>query len=112
MFPINAGFNHPVDGLKEVVAVGLNVKSDEVRTKKTIHQLALPRADAESLRVWPRYMPEDRHAGIGSFLFDQPRQQGKVIILYEHNRLGNIFDLFENSSGEFFVHFLVTLPVL
>ena len=45
------------------------MKADQIGAQKSIENLALPGANAKSLRIGPRNMPEDRHTGVGPFLF-------------------------------------------
>ena len=111
VLPVDARLDDAVDGLEEIVAVRLNVKSDQVGAEQTIHQLALPGANAKGFRIRPRDMPEDGHARIGPLFLDQPGQQRKVIVLDEHDGLGDILDLLEHGGHELAVDVLIVLPV-
>ena len=81
MFPVNPGFQGPVNRLQKVVAVKLDVKADEVCPQHPMQKFPLPGADAEGFGIRPGNMPEKSDAGIRPLFFDQAGEQGKVIIL-------------------------------
>ena len=62
--PIDARFQRAVHGLQKVVAVRLDVEADQVGAQQAVEQFALPRADAEGLRIRPGDVPEDGDARI------------------------------------------------
>ena len=89
----------------------LYVKTDDVGAEEAFEKLPLPGADAKRFRIGPRNVPEHRHARVRPLLFDQPRQQRKVIVLNEHERLIGVLHLLQHRFGEHLVHALVLLPV-
>src|SRR5260370_10182282 len=90
----------------------LNVKSDEIRSQQSVHQLPLPGTDTEGFRVGPRDMPENSHARVRPVLLDHLWQQSEVVVLHQHYGLGDVLDLPEHRSGELAIHLLRVLPVL
>ena len=60
VFPIDARLDDPVDRLQKIGAMRLDVESDQIGAQQAIHQLALPGANSEGLRIRPRNVPEDR----------------------------------------------------
>src|SRR5690348_10292640 len=62
--PLGQSFQSPVNRLKKIIAMRLDVKADEIGAQQAIEKIALPRTDAKDLRIWPRYRPEDCHAGV------------------------------------------------
>ena len=111
VFPVDARFDNAVDRLQEVGAVRLNVEAEEIGAQQPVHQFALPRTNPERLRIRPGNMPEDGHARVGPALLDHSRQQGKVIILHQHDRAADVLHLFQQGVRELAVHFLIMLPV-
>ena len=87
MFPIDSRFQRAVHGLEEVVAMRLDVKSDQIRAQHSVDQFPLPGADAECFSIRPGNMPENCNPRVGTFLLDQSRQQGEVVVLNQHQRL-------------------------
>jgi hypothetical protein len=88
------------------------MEPDQVRAQHAVEQLALPRTNAESLRIRPGNVPEDRNARVGPAFLDQARQQGEMIILDEHHRFLFTAHFVQQHSGEFPIHRLVVFPVL
>ena len=107
---IDPGFQEAIDALDEVVAVELDMESDDRAAEKPVQDLLAPRTDAEHLRVRPRDMPEGDDRRFGQPLADQPRQQGEVIILDQHDRVSG-FGLLDHDLGELPVHGLIAFPV-
>ena len=101
-FPFDSGFQNRVDGLQKIVAVSLCVKADQIGSEQAVEELALPGADAESFRIGPRNMPEDRDASVGTSLFDHPRQKREMIVLHEQEGMLRILQFIEHGSGELF----------
>src|SRR5689334_15302997 len=62
--PLGQSFQSPVNRLKKIIAVRLDVKADEIGAQQAIEKIALPRTDAKDFRIRPRYMPKDCHAGV------------------------------------------------
>ena len=111
MFPFHARFQGAIYGLQKIVAMGLNVKTDEICSQEPVEQLALPRTDTECLRIRPGNVPEDGYAGIRPLLFDQFRQQCKVIILDEQRRLLCACHLLQHCLGKLPVRLYIVLPI-
>src|SRR5262249_18673902 len=107
MFPVNPGFQSTVDGLQEVVAVGLNGEADQVRSQQSIEQLTLPWADTESFRIGPRNMPKDRHTRVGTFFLNQPRYERKVIVLHQHYRMFDSTHFLQNGRCKLSIDLLI-----
>src|SRR5579872_4203471 len=111
LVPVNTGFNNAVDRLQKVRTVRLNVESDEVRTEKPVYKFALPRADAECLRIRPGNMPENSDAGVGTTQLDHAWQKREVVVLQQDHRPADIFHFFEQCVSEFPVDVLIVLPI-
>src|SRR6266436_6941176 len=79
--PFGEGFHGAIYCGKKIIAVGLNVKADEVGAQQTVDQFALPGADAENFRIRPGNVPEDGDAGIGARFLDHAGKQREMIIL-------------------------------
>ena len=111
VLPIDTGLQGAVHCFQKVVAMRLDVESDQVRSEHAVEQLALPGTDGERLGIGPGNVPENRHTRVGTPFLDHARQEGKVIILHEHGGARFTFHLVEESVGEFPVHGLVVLPI-
>ena len=96
---------------QEVPAVALHLKGDQVVGEQSRDQLAPPRADAKSIRVGPRDVPEERGAGVGPQRPQRRRHERQVIVLDEHRRVGRS-DLGVNRRGEPRVDVLIGRPIL
>ena len=79
--PFREGFDGAIDGGKKIVAVGLNVKTDEIGAEQPVDQFALPGADAEDFGIRPGDVPEDGDASVGARFLDHAGKQGEMIIL-------------------------------
>ncbi len=110
VLPVHARLERPVDSLLEVVAVGLNMEPDEVRSQHAIQQFALPRADAERLRIGPWDVPEDRHSRVGALLLDHARQQREMVILHQNHGRRLIAHFVQHRCREFPVHDTILFP--
>src|SRR5262249_10421869 len=64
VLPVDPRLECAVHSLEEIVAVELDVEADQVRSQHALKELALPRGDPKRLRVWPRYVPEERDASV------------------------------------------------
>ena len=111
VLPIDARFQRAVHRFQEVVAMRLNVESDQIRSQHAVQQFALPRANPEGFRIGPRNVPEDGHARIRPAILDHPRQQCEVIILDQHDGLVFAAHLVQQDGGELAVHGAVLLPI-
>ena len=111
MLAIDARLQGLVDGLQEIVAVRLDVESDQVGGQHAIQQFALPRADAKGLGIGPWDVPKYCDTSIGSFLFHHARKQGEVIVLDEDKRVAGAVDLLEQCRREFTVDAAIVVPV-
>ncbi len=109
--PFDAGFKKAIHGVQKVAAMRLNVEADEIGSEQPVEQFLPPRADAERLRVGPRDVPEDGHAGVGSLGLDERRQPREVVVLDEQQWLLDIGDFVEDGVGELLIHALVVMPV-
>ena len=65
----------------------LGMKSEDGTAKKTVDDFPAPGNDAEGLRVRPWNMPEHDHGGSRQSFPDHARQQRKVIVLNEDDRI-------------------------
>src|ERR1700684_2925843 len=74
--------------------------------------MPLPRANAKSLLIWPRDVPENGDPRVRSFRFDQPGQQCKMVVLHQDHGFGRILNFLEKGYSKFAIHFLILLPVL
>lgn len=100
-----------VHSLKEEVAVSLDMKADQIGAPKPVDNFALRGTNTECLRVGPRNVPENRHAGIGPFFLHEMREQCKVIIVDEQRRMLGPGHLLQHCLREPVVYFLIVLPV-
>ncbi len=83
--PLGDRFHSVIHGFEKIVAVRLNMETDQVCPEQSLDQLALPRADAEHFRIGPGNMPENRDGGVGARLLHHFRKQGEVIVLGKKN---------------------------
>jgi len=111
MIPVNASLKHTIYGAHEIVAVSLDMKSDEICTQQPIQQILLPRAYAEGVRIGPGYMPEDGDSGVRHPFLDHAGKQREVVILDEDDRTAFGGDLLRKRIGESSVDLLVELPI-
>src|SRR5689334_15321128 len=94
-----------------MIAVILNVKSDEIGAKQAFQQFALPGADSKGFWVWPRDVPEDADSRVGAALLDHEGQKGEVVVLNNDDRVLRFGHFFDDGVSEFFVNLLILLPV-
>src|ERR1700719_1280065 len=97
--------------MQKVVAMRLDVKSNQICAEQPINQLALPGADAEGFRIGPRNMPENGHAHVWPLFLQHAWEQGKVIILNQNHRIRRIRDFLNRRCGKLAFDFLIKLPV-
>ena len=109
---VDARLESAIDRIQEIVAMALDVESDQVGAEQSVEQLALPGANAERLGIGPGDVPEDGDAGIRAPLLDHPRQERKVIVLDEHHGRFFLGDFLEHGIGELAVHHPVGFPVV
>jgi len=109
--PLRNSLQRAVHGFQKIVAVRLNVKSDQVRPQQPVHELTLPGANAKHFRVRPRNVPENRDARIGPRLLYHPREQCEVIILRQQNRRFRPLHFLQDRVGKPPVDFLILQPV-
>ena len=84
--PLNARLQGRVHGLQKIVAMRLNMETDEIGPQQPFQQLVLPWTYPEGLRIRPWYMPEDSDASVRAPFFDQLRQKRKMVILNDDDR--------------------------
>ena len=109
-FPVNPSLDEAIHSFEEVVAVELRMKAQDRTSEEAADDLFLEGANAERLGVRPRYVPEGDDRGARQPLFQQARQDRKVIILHEDDRLLRR-RLPRNRIGEQLIDFVVRLPV-
>jgi hypothetical protein len=110
--PIGKCLNRAIDCFQKIIAMPLNVETDEVSSQKTVDKFTLTRAYAEGLCIGPRYVPEDSDTRVRPCFFDHSWEQSEVIILDEkHGRFG-AFHLAKDGICEAAVNLLVVKPVL
>ena len=100
----------PVDRGAEVGAVQLGLQPDNRAAEQALHQFALPRADRQLVGVRPRDVPEADDGGARQPRADQSRQQRKVIVLHQHDRVVRA-GLGQHRVGKALIDALVVLPV-
>ena len=111
VFPVNTGFQRTVHGLQEVCAKRLDMEPDQIGPQQSIHQLPLPRTNAERFRMRPRNMPENRDPRIGTLLLDHPGQQSKVIVLCQQQGILCPRHFLQHCISKLLVYLPVMLPV-
>ena len=112
MLPFHARFQRAIYCLQKIVAMGLNVKTDQVCGQQSVEKLALPGTDTECLRIRPGNVPEDCNAGVRPLLLDHLRQQSKVVILNKQGRLFRAGHLVQHRFGKLPVHLFIMFPIL
>ena len=110
-FPFDAAFDGLVHGFEKIIAMRLDVETDQIGAEQAVEQFALPGTNREGFRIGPGNVPENRDASVGPRGLDQPRQQREVIILNQHERRFGGFDFLQHGLREFFVDALVVLPI-
>ena len=110
--PLRQRFHGVVHGLQKIIAVRLNVESDQVRAQQAVHQFPLPRADAEHFGIRPRNVPENRHARVRARFLHHSRQQREVIVLREENRRFRALHFLQHHVRKPPVNLLVINPIL
>src|SRR6267142_4056595 len=83
--PFCERFDGTVHGREEIIAVRLNMKTNQISAQQAIDQLTLPRANAEDFGIGPWNVPENGDAGVRPGFFNHAREQGEVIILGQDN---------------------------
>src|SRR5882724_2994914 len=111
MFPVDARLEHAVHRFQEIVAMGLDMETNQVCSQQAFQQFTPPGTDAEGFRIRPGNMPEDGYTRVRPVQFNQPRQQSEVIILNQYNWPRRIGDLFQYCFSKFSVHFEIALPI-
>ena len=107
---VDARFEHAIHRVDEVVAVKLGVKSEDAAAKHSLEQFHPPRADCKCLGIGPRDVPEGHDRCVGQPLADELRQERKVVILDEHDRVVGL-GFVHYRLREQPVDLLVVLPV-
>src|SRR5262245_36048374 len=110
VLPVYARFERTIDGVEKVVAVVLNVKRQQIVAEQSVEQLILPWANAENLAIRPGDVPELGHNQVGSGALQHPREERKVVVLYEDYG-GITADFVEDGIGEFLVDAAIMVPV-
>src|ERR1039457_1321539 len=110
--PFGERLNRAVNCFQKIVAMRLNMETDEVSSQKAVDEFALPRADAEGFRIGPGYVPEDGDTRVRPCFFDHSWKQSKVVVLYEKQWRFRAFHFSEDGVGEAAVNLLVVKPVL
>ncbi len=83
--PFGDRFHGMIHGFQKIVAVRLNMKTDQVGAEQSFDKLALPWADAEHFRVGPGNVPENRDSSVGARFLHHLWKQGEVIVLRKKN---------------------------
>ena len=107
---VDAALHEAVDRLDEVVAVELRVEAEDGAAEQPVDDFLPPRADAESLGVWPRNVPERDDRGARQALAEHARQQREVIVLHEHDRVVAV-RLLDDGVGEALIDREILRPV-
>src|SRR5208282_2696499 len=110
--PFGECFQRAVHRLQEVVAMRLNVKTDQVSAKEAVDEFALPRTNTEHFGIGPGDMPKNGHGGIGARFLDHPREKGKVIILGEKNGRLSSRHFLKDGIGKAAIDLLILEPVV
>src|SRR5262249_1313752 len=92
--PVDAAPEGLGDGLKKIIAMVLDVKTDDIGAEHALEQLPLPWANSEGLGIGPRYVPKNRDAGVRAAHLDELREEREVVILDENEGLSDVFYLF------------------
>src|SRR5262245_31657957 len=108
---IDPGLDAAIDGFQEVVAMVLRVKREEIVAEQSVENLLLPRTDAERFTIRPGDMPEMNDHEIRASLTKHSGQQGKVIVLHEHDSRFAHY-LLEHRLSELVVDYPILLPVV
>ncbi len=87
------------------------MKADQIGAQQAVEQFRLPGTDAEGLGIRPWNVPKNSHAGVGTGVLDETRQQRKVVILHQHDRIVFVLHFFEERPGKFPVDGLIVFPV-
>ena len=110
--PFGESFEGAVHCCQEIIAVRLDVETDEIGSQKAIQQFALPGADAEDFGIGPGDMPEDGYASVGARFLDHAGKQREVIVLDEDDGRFGAFHFLEHGVGKVAIHALVIQPIL
>ena len=110
MLVVDARLERAIDGVEEIVAVILDVETEQIVAEQAVQDVLLPRADAERLAVRPRDVPELADRDVGPRLLHESRQQREVIVLHEHDG-AVVADFFDHRIGEAAIHPHVLMPV-
>jgi hypothetical protein len=109
-FAVDARLKVAIRGIEEVVAMQLRVESDNAAPEQSLQDLTPPWADAEALGVGPGNVPEGNDHCARQTLANEPRRQGEVVVLHEHDGIlaGR---LLTDGRGELAVDLFVRGPV-
>src|SRR6266853_6116869 len=110
--PLDAALQRLVHCFQKIIAMRLNMETEEIRAQQSIEEFPLPRTDPEGFRVGPRNVPENCYPGVGALRFYKPGQQGEMVVLDQHERLFRLFDLLQYDLREFLIHALIVFPIL
>ena len=110
IFGIHLERQGPGGGVHKVVAVGADVKAQQIVAQQPGHQFILPGTDAENFGMRPGNVPELAGDGVRGHAADVLRQQGQVIILGQHNGRPTA-DFVQHQVGELAIDRLIGLPV-
>src|ERR1700685_1494344 len=111
VLPVDSRLQSAVHRLKKIIAMRLDVKSNQVGAEHSVNQFPLPRADAKRLRVRPGNVPEDCNPSIRTFALNQSRNEREMVVLQQQQRLLEIGHLFERSIGKLLIDLAISLPV-
>src|SRR5690348_16663202 len=87
---IDPRFEEPVDGIQEVVAVELRMKSQDAAAEEALEELVAPWTDRECFRIGPRNMPERDDRRSLQTLADHLRLKRKVLVMYLNDRISRL----------------------
>src|ERR1700758_1420600 len=109
--PLDPRFQRAIHGLEEIVAVGLDVKTNQVRAKQAVEDFTLPRADSECFWIRPRNVPENRHSRVGTRFFNHAWQQSKVIVLHKDQRMLRGLNFLQHRISKLPICVLIAFPI-
>src|SRR5687767_10648185 len=87
------------DREKEIPAVALELKGEQIVCEETGQDVRRPRTDPESIRVGPWDVPEERRSRVRKPRPQSRRNKSEVIVLDEDRRVGRS-DFFADRRGE------------
>src|SRR5215469_1177230 len=97
--------------MQKIVAMSLNVETEEISPQESVEQFALPWTNSEGLGIRPGDVPEHGYARIGTSLLQQSRQERKVVVLHKNDRMPHIANFTRDGVRESNVHALIVVPV-